>query len=376
MEPFLEKSLGRDQTLTTSWVGAAGRRLLMERRTNITTENPQFGEIDYFPAGLTSNYQAMQLKFQRTVSPGTQVLAAYTWSHALSYGSTDPEWPLHYVNSDFDIRHNLQTAIAWSEPHLAGDWFRRFVLSGWRVDGRLTLRSAFPVTVLGTIATDPATGNRYYSGVDQIRGRPLYLFGSEYPGGRMFNGGPTAADPTARVHLYHGAAIYRRGWSHESGSAEQHCQPSACSSPARAFRTGWIQHRGQGRRIDVQRTAARLVDTCRSTGHHRGGLYGPVRDVELCNKRETARARSAYVLRSMPVGDPQHYPAPDRALRCNWHHSFDARLAGSSGRCVRWMAGTNDLFANARSFCFAGLRGRIGPVIAGSGDSSYKSFPS
>jgi hypothetical protein len=39
------------------------------------------------------------------------------------------------------------------------------------------------------------TGDPYYSGVDLIPNRPLYLYGSEYPGGRIFNGGPNAASP-------------------------------------------------------------------------------------------------------------------------------------------------------------------------------------
>ena len=48
---------------------------------------------------------------------------------------------------------------------------------------------------MGNLFSDPATGDRYYSGVDLIPGRALYLFGAQYTGGRMFNGGPNVTNP-------------------------------------------------------------------------------------------------------------------------------------------------------------------------------------
>jgi hypothetical protein len=48
---------------------------------------------------------------------------------------------------------------------------------------------------VGNVFSDPATGDRYYSGVDLIPGRPLYRSGRRFPGGRIFNGGPNATVP-------------------------------------------------------------------------------------------------------------------------------------------------------------------------------------
>jgi len=191
----IEKSLGRDQTFTASYVGAGGDRLLREQRTDISSQNPEFGEIEWFPAGVTSNYQALQLKFQRSIAHGVQALGSYTWSHTIDYGSIDPAWPLTRANSNLDLRHNLQAAFSWDERELSGRWLRKYTLAGWGADARVTVRSAFPVTPLGNILSDPATGNRYFSGVDLIPGQPLYIYGSQYPGGRMLNGGPYAASP-------------------------------------------------------------------------------------------------------------------------------------------------------------------------------------
>ncbi|WP_052201029.1 carboxypeptidase regulatory-like domain-containing protein [Terriglobus sp. TAA 43] len=191
----LEKSLGRSQTIDVSWVGTDGRRLLQKQLRNVQGQNPLLGEIYFFPGQVTSSYQALQIKFQRSLSKGLQVLASYGWSHTLDYGSTAPAFPLSRGNSDLDVRHNLQAAITW-DPHFHPNARPGSTLfSGWAIDGRLSLRSAFPITPLGNIFSDSATGNRYYSGVDLLPRRSLYLYGGQYPGGRIINGGPNVTSP-------------------------------------------------------------------------------------------------------------------------------------------------------------------------------------
>lgn len=191
----VEKSLGRSQVFTASYVGTNSRQLLQEQRTNVNAQNPEFGEVVWFPPGLTSSYEGLQLKFQRSISPGIQVLASYVWSHTLDYDSTDPAWSLTRSNSNLDLRHNVEAALSWDEHSVSGSWLRRYLFGGWGADGRITARTGFPVTPLGNLFSDPATGNRYFSGVDWIPNRPLYLYGSQYPGGRMLNGGPYAPNP-------------------------------------------------------------------------------------------------------------------------------------------------------------------------------------
>jgi hypothetical protein len=101
----IEQTIGSRQSLTASYVGSSGNRLLQEQRLNIGTENPNLSEIAVFPEGLTSNYQSLQLAFQRSLSHGIQAFASYTWSHSLDYGSTSPMFPLVRGNSDLDVRH-------------------------------------------------------------------------------------------------------------------------------------------------------------------------------------------------------------------------------------------------------------------------------
>jgi hypothetical protein len=194
-----DKALGKNQTLTASYVGAVGRRLLQSQFTNITGENSQVGEVYYFPGNVTSAYHALQVKFQRAISPGLQVLTSYALSHTIDEGSTSGAFPLTRGTSDFDVRHNLETALSWDSPKPSGGWLRRSLESGWGMDGRLFARTAFPATLVGNLFSDPVTGDRYYSGVDLIPGRPLYLKDSQYPGGRIFNGGPNASAPAFQL---------------------------------------------------------------------------------------------------------------------------------------------------------------------------------
>jgi hypothetical protein len=191
----LEKALGRDQAFTISYVGAHGARLLQEQRRNVANLNPNFGNISFFPTGVTSNYQSLQTKFQRSTSHGVQALVSYTWAHTLDYGSTDPAYPLAYGNSDFDVRHNLEGALSWDMPKARRNVLLKYVLGNWGLDGRLIARTAYPVALLGNLFSDPVTGTRYYNGVDLIPNRPLYLYGPQYPGERMINAGPSATNP-------------------------------------------------------------------------------------------------------------------------------------------------------------------------------------
>ncbi len=192
----VEQALGKNQSITLSYVGANGRRLLVEQQRKMNGQNSNFGNVSYFPLGLTSSFASLQTEFQRAMSGGIEVLASYTWAHSFDYGSTDPFYPLVRGNSDLDIRQNLEAAISWTPqfaPHRLLSM--KTLYEGWGLDGRLIARTGFPVNLLGNFSFDPVTGRPYYSGVDLIPGRPLYVYGSQFPGGRMFNGGQNAVNP-------------------------------------------------------------------------------------------------------------------------------------------------------------------------------------
>jgi hypothetical protein len=183
----IQQALGKDQSLTLSYVAAAGRRLLGVQQLSLTNLNPNFGAVQYFAAGITSNYQALQLQFQRSVANGIQALGSYTWSHSLDFGSNSSALPLQRGNSDFDVRQNLQGGLSWDLPNLAGPRFADLLLNDWGMDARLNVRTAFPITLGGNLITDPTTGSQYASGLNLVANQPIYLHGPQYPGSKAIN---------------------------------------------------------------------------------------------------------------------------------------------------------------------------------------------
>jgi hypothetical protein len=182
----LEQALSRQQTFTMSYVGSNGRRLLQQQELDISQYNRQFDYIFYMANGVTSNYQAMQIKFQRSVAKGVQALASYTWSHSLDFGSTSSALPVTRGNSDFDVRNNFQGGLSWELPEtkrvIVGA-----VVNHWGVDSRIIARSGFPVTLEGNQLVNPGDGSVYYNNVNLVPNEAIYLRGSQYPGNRAIN---------------------------------------------------------------------------------------------------------------------------------------------------------------------------------------------
>jgi hypothetical protein len=195
----LQQAIGKKQTFTLSYVGAAGRRLSGQQELSYSSLNPNFETIDYWRTGLTSDDNALQVQFQRTVASGVHALAGYTWSHCIDYGSTYAALPFTRGNCDMDVRHNLQGGVSWDLPRVYGNRFTQAMANHWGLDSRLIARTAFPVTLFGNYLTDPATGGGYYSNLDLLPNQPIYLYGSQYPGGRAINSAafsyPSGDDP-------------------------------------------------------------------------------------------------------------------------------------------------------------------------------------
>ena len=183
----LEQGIGDAQSLTLSYVGSNGRRLIQEQSRSIENFNPNFGTIYFVPTGVTSNYQSLQSEFKRNVAHGLQALVSYTWSHSIDFGSSASELPLTRGNSDFDVRHNLEAGMSWDLPTLKTSLVPGYLFNGWGLDARLICRTAFPVTLKGAPLLDASTGNSYYGNVNLVPGQPTYIYGSQYPGGRSID---------------------------------------------------------------------------------------------------------------------------------------------------------------------------------------------
>lgn len=200
----LDQAFGNSQALSITGVGAHASRLLEERQINISSFNPNFTNLVLYQSGGTSDYDALQIKFQRKISHGLTALASYTYGHSLDYGSSDFNFPYQRGNSDFDVRHNFSSAFSYDLPG-AQNRFGRAILGNWGIDDRFTARTGFPVTLDGNALPDPATGTFMNAGLDLLPGTPLYVYGSQCatvyenglscPGGRAINPHAFASPP-------------------------------------------------------------------------------------------------------------------------------------------------------------------------------------
>jgi len=202
----LEQSIGRSQSLSLTYVGAAGRDLL--RVTNLFNPNTDFQFVGVTTNSARSYYDALQIKFQRRLSRGLQGLASYSLSHSIDNASTDAF--ANYLNtpgggsyqsadrgdSDFDIRHSFTAGITYDLPAPGRGTFVRAALGGWSLDSIILARSASPVDVVGQIYF--AYGTALYPRPNLVGGVPLELFGSQYPGGKIFNKAAFAAAPSGQ----------------------------------------------------------------------------------------------------------------------------------------------------------------------------------
>jgi hypothetical protein len=191
----LEQSMGSSQSLSLTYIGAIGRDLL--RVTNLFNVNPNFQSVALTNNSATSDYHALQLKFQRRLSQGLQALASYTFSHSIDSASTDAF--ATYLNtpgafasskidrgdSDFDIRHSFTAGVTYDLPSLRSQRVVHAIGGGWSLDGFVLARSAPPVDVVGGIYF--AAGTALYPRPNVNPGVPLELAGGGYPGGKIFN---------------------------------------------------------------------------------------------------------------------------------------------------------------------------------------------
>lgn len=188
----LEQALGSKQAISLSYVGSAGRRLL----TQFEYFPQKLGNTNFQPGRallITSNrassdYDALQVQYHRTLSHGLQALASYTWSHSIDNASSNfILFQLLRSSSDFDVRHSFQAGLTYEIPGTYTNPFLSAIAKHWALDARISARSAFPVNILGSLSFDPSTQQFVRFQPNVVSGQPLYLYGSLYPGGRIIN---------------------------------------------------------------------------------------------------------------------------------------------------------------------------------------------
>jgi len=213
----VEQGLGKGQSVSLSYVGANGRRLL--QTVGVIGPNANLGGAELVTGLGDSDYNAAQVQFQRRLTNGLQALASYTFSHSIDTGSAGSDAvasnalvPTAVAGSnrgpsDFDIRHAFSAALTYDLPAPRANRFARTLLRGWSTENSILARSAAPVTVTDAQLGELPNGFTGAVRPDLVPGQPLYLYGPQYPGGKAFNPAAFAAppvDPTTGLPLREG----------------------------------------------------------------------------------------------------------------------------------------------------------------------------
>ena len=157
-------------TLSVGYVGNHVTHLLTDgvitprnvnRANAVTGARPlteRFGDIFIVGGYPQSNYNSMQVRFNRNLTRGLRFNANYTWSHTIDdvvgffKDYQDPNnMRAERASSDQDVRHNFTFDAGYDIP------FRRFfenapnwLVDGWQLNTIFQTRSGLPVTVTQT----------------------------------------------------------------------------------------------------------------------------------------------------------------------------------------------------------------------------------
>lgn len=206
----MEQGLGNGQTISISYVGNAGRRIIRSAvigplsRGVYPVATPDFNSGQSFNLNSnaegradTSDYNAMQVQFSRN-GKNVSTIVNYTWSHAIDTSSSqtnvnstnffrvDPR--LDRADSAFDRRHILSSAMTWKIPGVGKQTspILYAITRDWSLDGIFQFQTSYPIEI--TYQDLTATNNLSLSILrpDSVPGVPLWIPWTG-PNGRQIN---------------------------------------------------------------------------------------------------------------------------------------------------------------------------------------------
>jgi hypothetical protein len=205
----IQRELGASQTLTATYVGSDGRRLLRQDiiAPPLLMNLGSGATVNTIRNAGYSHYNALQIQFQRHMSHGLQALISYNFSKSSDLDSTD-ENGLYAASlsdivlpplrpSDFDIRHSIAAAISYEIPTPSWGRTANAILKGWAVDGLVRAMTAPPINVF-IQGFSPAVGH-YTTQADVVPGQPWWIPDSTQPSGRALNPAAFTSPPVGQT---------------------------------------------------------------------------------------------------------------------------------------------------------------------------------
>ena len=198
----VEKSFGKEQALSLTYAGQAGRQLLRQEGIPQPTSNFA-GDFSLTRNNAVSNYDSLQIQYRKPVATRLHALLNYTFSHSRDNASNDVQ-PLlskdiisaarDYASSDFDVRHNFSGAVVLDIPKAANSGLLAFATEGWSVETLVVARNGFPFNANVLTATIGGAFPR----PDRVAGQPPWVADRFAPGNQRLNPMAFAIPPTLR----------------------------------------------------------------------------------------------------------------------------------------------------------------------------------
>ena len=148
--------------------------------SNVSTTRPKasFGAMTEIFSGISSNYNALALQFNRRMTNHLQVMANYTWSHSLDFGQNASTFSdtndllsptnirAEYGNSIFNVPNRVVvSAVAESPWKVSGPL--GYLTNDWEVAPIYAAQSGLPFSLqtsgtpsFSTSSVDPVTGDK------------------------------------------------------------------------------------------------------------------------------------------------------------------------------------------------------------------------
>ncbi|MDR3677760.1 MAG: TonB-dependent receptor, partial [Acidobacteriota bacterium] len=230
----VERQLPGNSVLKVSWVGTFGHKLYRSEDINrvfggVDSQsgsgpsssgecslfgpyrvNCLFGRLRTWENSVNSNYNGLQVVFEKRMSHGLEWHSNYVWSHSLDGRSTwhsgattangaeegfsmDQAIPgLDYGNSTFDARNSFTNSFVWQMPWLQSQrGLVGHVLGGWSLNNIITWRAGFPWTPYCSDSSFPSSTCDYNrDGVSNDRPNAIPSVGNRASNSRSaFEGG-------------------------------------------------------------------------------------------------------------------------------------------------------------------------------------------
>ena len=189
----IQQQLAGGMVLQVGYVGSAGRHLFRYRDINQTVGGgphpyPDFGYINQIETTANSSYNGLQSSL-RLATHGFTGTLNYVWSHSIDNASDGTDFVPNAAQPDnsFDAANERASSNFDIRQHFSGNFVYELpkspvakpLLSGWELDGIVTLQAGAPVNVNYLFEGD-FNGSGEYFGRPDLVGNPFA--GTSLPG--------------------------------------------------------------------------------------------------------------------------------------------------------------------------------------------------